>query len=102
MHPFSSRSTQTQALLQAWHEEDDIMPELSDRKWQEGTEAQSTGHRGIGSYAAKLQAAKEQGLGTSPDQVPSISSILSLLLKEHQLGGVNEIVKVRNMIKRIA
>lgn len=46
------------------------MPEIAERRWQERDySVPESSRRGMGSYAAKLQAARERGTGTDPEQV---------------------------------
>lgn len=71
-------------MLQNWdNEKTEGMPNFENTAWEEGADEEDDGgevgerrsgvplaqRRGIGSYAAKLQVAEEQGLGTDPDQV---------------------------------
>ncbi len=57
------------SVLQNWSDSNEQMPDLSGgHRENEGGE-QGIGKRGLGSYAAKLELARQQGLGSDPDQV---------------------------------
>ena len=45
------------------------MPDLSRGHREDEGGEQGIGKRGLGSYAAKLELARQQGLGSDPDQV---------------------------------
>lgn len=56
-------------MLQKWDDRKEEMPSVGGAEWEDETGEQFGSRTGIGSYASKLQAAKQQGLGSDPDQV---------------------------------
>ena len=61
-------------MLQKWDESKGGMPEVAGADFDDDSNDEAASKRGIGSYAAKLKAAKQRGLGSDPDQVWNIFS----------------------------
>lgn len=74
-------------MPQRWDDSKKDMPEIGGLDLQDEGKEQAAGRKGLGSYAAKLQAAKQRGLGSDPDQVQQhCSSFFVACYKMYVLG----------------
>ena len=75
-------------LWQDWSSVEDV-PDIQETAWEEREGESPALRRGIGSYAAKVEAAKKRGLGSDPDQV---SSLLRIALSQPSLPALSSSV----------